>query len=78
VEDLKWVKARFGKRPRASCAVTKLANASSATALFLTRANAQEENSDLLREALAFSLKPAADAADTDDDGRPIDRAAKA
>jgi hypothetical protein len=37
----------------------------------------QEENSDLLREALACSLKmPSADdAADIDDDGRPIQRA---
>jgi hypothetical protein len=38
----------------------------------------QDENSDLLRESLSCALKlPAADdAADIDDDGRPIQRAA--
>jgi hypothetical protein len=37
----------------------------------------QDENSDLLRESLSCALKlPAADdAADIDDDGRPIQRA---
>ena len=72
VEDLKWVKARAGgvggrwqHKTDEQC-----------VCVVCHTTHTQEENSDMLREALACSLKlsTAADAEDIDDDGRPLKR----
>ena len=70
VEDLKFVKAR----PAASVALRRSWESFALTPPLPRSAVVQDENADMLRETLQYSLKLPSmeDSGDTDDDGRPL------
>ena len=74
VEDLKWVKARLGVHAhRLHTLHTVLSTHVPSCPVLTLRFPPQEENADMLREALSCSLKlPTMDMTDVDDDGRPL------